>query len=172
MEDAELSTVTPENTGTSAPQTQSDAEEQKKVFDELNDRYLRLAADFENYKRRIAREQRLSAEQAMERFAVEILEVVDNLERAQKNNDAHLREGIGQIQHLVAAIFDRHGIVPIESMGKQFNPAEHEAIAHIPSDLASGTVADVVSKGYRMHDRVIRYAKVAVSKGKEEKKEV
>jgi molecular chaperone GrpE len=62
----------------------------------------------------------------------------------------------------------RHGIIPIEALKKPFNPDEHEAIAHVPSPEAEGTVIDEVSRGYRMHDKVIRYAKVAVSKGNDE----
>ena len=66
----------------------------------------------------------------------------------------------------------RHGITPIDALKKPFNPAEHEAIAHVPSDEKAGTVIDEVSRGYRMHDKVIRYAKVAVSKGNQKNQEV
>jgi len=65
----------------------------------------------------------------------------------------------------------RNGITPLDVQKKQFNPAEHEAIAHVKSEEPAGTVIDVVSRGYRMHDKVIRYAKVAVSKGKENNQE-
>ena len=99
-------------------------------------------------------------------FAVEILEVSDNLERALKSDDAHLRDGVGQIRELLNGILERHGITPIDALQKPFDPALHEAIVHLPSHEEAGVVLDEVSRGYRMHEKVIRYAKVAVSKGK------
>jgi molecular chaperone GrpE len=141
-------------------------DEQEKALAELNDRYLRLAADFENFKKRTARDRETIAMLANERFAVDIIEVLDNFERAIKADDAHLREGIVQIQHLLNSQLLRHGITPLDAVNKPFNPAEHEAIAYVPSEENEGTVVDEVARGYRMHDKVIRYAKVAVSKGK------
>lgn len=141
-------------------------DEQKKAFTDLNDRYLRLAADFENFKKRTARDRETITNLANERFAIDIIEVLDNFERAIKADDAHLREGIVQIQHLLSSQLQRHGITPLDALNKPFNPAEHEAIAHVPSDVMEGTVIDEVARGYRMHDKVIRYAKVAVSKAK------
>jgi len=144
---------------------------QKKAFAELNDRFLRLAADFENYKKRSERDRASLVALANERFACDILEVVDNIERALKSDDAHLREGIVQIRQLLATRLQGHGVCPLESLKKPFNPQEHEAIAHVPSDQPAGTVIDEVSRGYRMHDKVIRFAKVAVSKGNENNQE-
>lgn len=146
-------------------------DEQKKAYAELNDRYLRLAADFENFRRRSERDRASYVALANERFAVDLLEVVDNLERALKTDDAHLREGVVHIQQLLSAQLQRHGVCPIDSMKKPFNPQEHEAIAHVPSGECAGTVIDEVCRGYRMHDKVIRFAKVAVSKGKENNQE-
>jgi len=147
----------------------SELDELKKRYDELNDRFLRLAADFDNYKKRASRERENITQIAIERFAIDMLEVIDNLERAVQSDDNHLREGLNQIRELSSAIIQRYGITPIESLLKKFNPAEHEAISHIPSDYDEGTVIDEVSHGYRMHEKVIRFAKVAVSKGKESK---
>lgn len=145
----------------------ADADEQKKAYAELNDRFLRLAADFENFRKRSERDRILTITLANERFACDILEVADNIERALKSDDAHLREGILQIRELLSAQLQRHGVCPIDSLNKLFNPKEHEAVAHVPSDACSGTIIDEVCRGYRMHDKVIRYAKVAVSKGNE-----
>jgi len=147
-------------------QTDSTAlDEQNKALAELNDRYLRLAADFDNFKKRTARDRETITNLANERFAVDIIEVLDNFERAIKADDAHLREGIVQIQHLLSSQLQRHGITPVDALKKPFNPAEHEAIAHVPSEEKEGIVVDEVARGYRMHDKVIRYAKVAVSNG-------
>jgi len=172
--------ITPEQAGSPASEPaenppsdpQSLLEAQKKAFADLNDQFLRLAADFENFRRRTVRERESITTLANERFAVDLLEVVDNFDRALKSDDAHLREGIVQIKNLLAAQLQRHGIEPIESLKKTFNPQEHEAIAHVPSDETAGTIIDEVARGYRMHDKIIRHAKVAVSKGNEKNSEV
>lgn len=140
-------------------------DEQKKAFDDLNDQFLRLAADFENFRRRTARERESVIALANERFAIDLLEVVDNFDRALKFDDSHLREGLEQIRLLLGEQLQRHGIVPIDSLNKPFNPIEHEAIANVPSGKPEGTVIDEIAKGYRMNEKVIRHAKVAVSKG-------
>jgi len=154
-----------EPTEPSSPQL-SEAEVLRKRYDELNDQFLRLAADFDNYMKRTARDRDMITRTANEQFAVEILEVADNLERALKSDDAHLRDGVGQIRELLNGILERHGITPIDALQKPFDPALHEAIVHLPSHEEAGVVLDEVSRGYRMHEKVIRYAKVAVSKGK------
>jgi molecular chaperone GrpE len=175
MHDAEHSTEQNgvQDSGTaedSLPESQllvAEIEAQKKAFAELNDQLLRLAADYENFKKRTARERETSISLANERFAIDILEVVDNFERALKTDDTHLREGILQIRQLLNAQLLRNGITPLDAQKKPFNPAEHEAIAHVTSDEPAGTVIDVVSRGYRMHDKVIRYA----SKGNQKDQE-
>ena len=179
MDDAEHSTEqqeaaysgAAENPRPESLQLAAELETQKKAFAELNDQLLRLAADYENFKKRTAREREAYISLANERFAIDILEVVDNFERALKTDDTHLREGILQIQQLLNAQLLRNGITPLDAHKKQFNPAEHEAIAHVTSEEPAGTVIDEVSRGYRMHDKVIRYAKVAVSKGNEKDQE-
>jgi molecular chaperone GrpE len=144
---------------------------QKKAYADLNDRFLRLAADFDNFKKRSERERESTVALANERFVVDLLEVLDNMDRAIRADDAHLREGVMHISHLLSAQLERHGVHPIDSLKKSFNPAEHEAIAHVPSEETAGTIVDEVSRGYRMHDKVIRYAKVAVSKGNQKDQE-
>jgi len=152
----------------SPPPQNGELVELKKQFGDLNDRYLRLAADFDNYRKRTARDHEALVQTANERFAVDILEISDNLDRALKSDDTHLREGLEQIRQLLKGTLTRQGITPIDALKKSFNPAEHEAIAHVHSEDPEGIVIDVVSPGYRMHKKVIRYAKVAVSKGKSE----
>ncbi len=139
--------------------------EQKRLYEELNDRFLRLAADFENFRKRAARQHEHVTRYANEEFAVDMLDVIDNLDRAIGSDDAHLRQGLEQIRQLCDAILQRHGITPIDSYEKPFDPAEHEAVAHVPSNKKEDIVVDEVSRGYRMHDKVIRFAKVAVSQG-------
>jgi len=156
---------TPENALPEPIAGTPELDEQKKAFEDLNDQFLRLAADFENFKRRTSRERESIVALANERFAIDLLEVVDNFDRALKSDDSHLREGLEQIRQLLGDQLQRHGIVAIESLNKLFNPLEHEAIAHVPSAEPEGTVINEVAKGYRMNDKIIRYAKVAVSKG-------
>lgn len=146
-------------------------EEREKACAELNDRFLRLAADFENFRKRTERDQERITALANERFAADVLEVVDNLDRALKADESHLREGVMQIQQLLNTKLSRQGIVSIDSLHKPFNPEEHEAVVHVLSDKEPGLVIDEISRGYRMQGKVIRYAKVAVSKNKEENSE-
>lgn len=159
-------------TGDAVQSPEMELDEQKKAYADLNDRFIRMAADFENYRKRSERERESYIALANERFAVDLLEVLDNLDRALKADDAHLREGVTHIHQMLTAHMQRHGVCPIDSCKKNFNPAEHEAIAHVPSDEAAGTIVDEVSRGYRMHNKVIRYAKVAVSKGNQNNQEV
>ncbi|WP_265581254.1 nucleotide exchange factor GrpE [Methanofollis aquaemaris] len=139
----------------------------KKASEDLNQRYLRLAADFDNFRKRSARQADEVRQFALEKFAVELLEVADNFERALKADDASLREGLESIQKEFSGILEKHGVRPIECVNQEFNPEEHEAVACIPSDHPEGTVVEEFIRGYCMHDTVIRHAKVAVSKGKE-----
>lgn len=136
-------------------------------YDELNEKFLRLAADFDNYKKRMAREQEQFIRFANERFALDVLEILDNLERALKADDRDLREGLVQIHKLFLSVLERNGITPIECLHTRFDPNEHEAIAHVNSDHEDGVIIDEVVRGYCMHDKVIRCAKVAVAKGNE-----
>jgi len=152
----------------SADAASSALEELQKAYNDLNSRYLRLAADFDNYRKRMAREIDARTTFAIEEFAVELLEVMDNFERAEKTDSAGLQEGMEQIKKLFATILERHGITPIECRNLPFDPERQEAIAYVPSDAEEGTVIDEAIRGYCMQDKVIRCAKVVVSKGVEE----
>ena len=111
---------------------QSLLDEQKKAFADLNDQHLRLAADFENFRRRTARERESITVLANERFAVDLLEVVDNLERALKADDAHLREGIVQIQQLLTSQMARHGVVAYRIPEKTVQPGRTRSYRPCP----------------------------------------
>ncbi len=143
-------------------------EELQAQIDEYKDKYLRLAADFDNFRKRSAKESGERAARATENFAIEILDVVDNIDRALAADEKALREGVVQIQKVLAKILENHSISPIDSMNAQFDPNKHEAIAYVPSDAKEGIIIDELIRGYTMGDKVIRCAKVAVSKGKEE----
>jgi molecular chaperone GrpE len=164
-ESGERNEQTEENSADVVKSTRPEGgEELRQKYDELNERYLRLAADFENYQKRTARDLDTRVRYAIERFAVELLEVADNFDRALKEEGGSSREGLEQIRKLFRTVLMRHGISPIETVGKHFDPAEHEALVSVPSERPEGEVIDEICRGYRMHERVIRCAKVAVAK--------
>ncbi len=147
------------------PVTQEEAvEEQQPVED---DRLLRLAADFDNYKKRAAREREEYVALANARLLAELLPVVDDLERAlaaaEEHEEAQLEEGVRLVHRSLATLLERHGVTAIETDGK-FDPHVHEALLSRPDDEAeSGAVLDVVQKGYKLGDRVVRPARVIVA---------
>ena len=138
-----------------------------KQYDELNDKYLRMAAEFENFRKRSRRELESATKYGAEKLALDVLEVMDNFERAIKNEDEKLREGLEQIHKFFLAVLSRNGIEKMNADGQQFDPALHEAIASLPSDKPAGEIIGVAVPGYMMHDKVLRHAKVAVSAEKE-----
>ncbi|MDO5846361.1 MAG: nucleotide exchange factor GrpE, partial [Methanocorpusculum sp.] len=97
-------------------------DELTKKYDELNDSHLRLAAEFENYRKRSKREQESAIRFANEKFALDIVDILDNFERALKSDDEHLREGLAQIHKLYLSILSRNGIEPMNAKGTQFDP--------------------------------------------------
>jgi molecular chaperone GrpE len=144
-------------------EAQVEAEEQP-VED---DRLLRLAADFENYKKRVAREREEYVALANARLLTELLPVVDDLERAlaaaEQHEEAQLEEGVRLVHRSLATLLERHGVELISTDG-QFDPHVHEALLSQPSEEAeSGAVLNVVQKGYRLGDRVVRPARVIVA---------
>jgi molecular chaperone GrpE len=134
--------------------------------DEAIDRWKRTAADFENYKRRAAREREEYVVLANERLIGELLPVLDDLERAldaaTEHEEAQLEEGVRLVHRSLAALLERHGVRPIETDG-QFDPHVHEALLSQPSEADEGSVIDVIQKGYRLGDRVVRPARVVVA---------
>jgi molecular chaperone GrpE len=131
-----------------------------------DDRLLRLAADFENYKKRAARERAEYVALANERLIGELIPILDDLERAlsaaEQHEEAQLEEGVRLVYRSLAGLLERHGVQPIETEGK-FDPHVHEALLSQPSEAEEGSVIDVVQKGYKLGDRVVRPARVVVA---------
>ncbi len=132
-----------------------------------DDSYLRLAADFDNYRKRVAREQAELVKRANERILNELLPVLDDLERAleaaEEHQEAKLEEGVELVHRSLAALLHRHGLTPIETEGA-FDPHVHEALLAQPGEgTEPGSVLQVLQKGYRLGDRVLRPARVIVS---------
>ena len=139
--------------------------------DELERRqeqYLRLAADFDNFRKRKTQELEDRARYASEAAATALLPVLDNLRRAVEHantdDETSLRSGIEMVVREFESALETLGIVPIEAVGEPFDPKFHEAIAGEESeDVDVETVVDEVQRGYRLHDRVLRPALVRVA---------
>jgi molecular chaperone GrpE len=132
----------------------------------LEDRLLRLAADFDNYKKRAAREREEYVTHANERLVKELLPILDDLERAlmaaAEHEEAALEEGVALVHRSLASLLERQGLKPISTEGK-FDPHVHEALLSQPSEADEGSVIDVVQKGYTLGDRVVRPARVVIA---------
>jgi molecular chaperone GrpE len=134
--------------------------------DERLDDLKRLAADFENYRKRVARDQESLVARAHERLVKELLPVLDDLERAlaaaEEHEEATLEEGVRLVHRELASALQREGLAEIETNG-HFDPHVHEALLAQPSEAEEGSVLEVVQKGYRLGDHVLRPARVVVA---------
>jgi molecular chaperone GrpE len=143
------------------------AEIEKERDDYLND-LQRVAAEFDNYRKRVARDQQSLAARAHERLLKELLPVVDDLERAleaaTEHEEAKLEEGVRLVHRELQEALSKEGLEEIETNG-YFDPNVHEALLSQPSDRDEGAILEVLQKGYRLGDRVLRPARVVVSQG-------
>ena len=139
--------------------------------DELFDRLQRLAAEFDNFRKRSAREAAATIERANERLVKELLPVLDDLgralEAAAEHEEAKLEEGVRLVHRSLADLLAKEGLAEIETDGK-FDPHVHEALLSQPSDAEEGSVIEVVQKGYKLGDKVLRPARVVVAGAKSE----
>jgi molecular chaperone GrpE len=132
-----------------------------------DDRLLRLAAEFDNYKKRTARERQEYVALANERLVKELLPVLDDLERAlqaaAEHEEAQLEDGVRLVHRSLAQLLEREGVEEIDASGA-FDPHVHEAMLAQPSEEAkTGDVLDVIQKGYKIGGRVVRPARVIVA---------
>lgn len=150
-------------------------EEEREKAQSFYASWQRSAADFQNYKRRIEEERSEMARLANATLLINLLPIMDDLERALHTVDAHLAgltwvDGIRLIHRKFQAVLEMSGVQEIEADGRMFDPAQHEAVSQAPGD--EGKVIAVVQKGYRLGDRVIRPAMVVVGSGEGEVKEL
>ena len=141
------------------------AEASPELNTDWKDKYIRLYADFDNYKKRLAREQGLLASMAAERMLLELLPVVDDFERALPtlDKDTQRQKGLLLIYSKLQKLLTQQGVTPIQvGPGDAANPEYHETLTQMPTDKPEweGKVVEVVEKGYRLHGKVIRVAKV------------
>jgi molecular chaperone GrpE len=138
--------------------------------DRLFDRLQRLAAEFDNFRKRSVREQAAFAGRANERIVKELIPILDDLgralEAASQHEEAKLEEGVRLVHRSLADLLAKEGLAEIETEGK-FDPHVHEALLSQPSDAEEGSVIEVVQKGYKLGDKVLRPARVVVAAPRE-----
>jgi molecular chaperone GrpE len=136
---------------------------------ELNDRFLRLFSEFDNYKKRVSKEKLDLIATASEKVLVSLLPVIDDFERAiaaneKADNIDSIKEGFNLIYNKLVQMMKRFDVEEIQAKGEEFNTDFHEAVTHFPAQKEEdkGKVIDVTEKGYKLKDKVIRFAKVVV----------
>ncbi len=140
----------------------------------LNDKYLRLAAEFDNYKRRVQRDQQDTVRFANEKLCKDLLPTLDNLERALQSGREQgqvegLLEGVDLTYKHFLDTLKKMGIQQVSSVGEEFDPAKHQAVGQVESTtVPENVVVDEYQKGYFLHDRILRPAMVTVAKAKTE----
>ena len=179
-EQQETAEIHQEDTKDEAVAVEAEQDELERLREELEraesdaaeyyDRYLRLAADFENYKKRIAREVAHRVQEANGGLMSKLVPVLDNFERALNHSEEEtdfesFRKGVEMIFEQMKAVLEKEGLVPIDAVGQPFDPNLHEAMMQMESEeYETGTVMEEVEKGYKLNDRVLRHSKVTVSK--------
>lgn len=147
----------------------SELEARIKQIEELNSRYLRLLADFDNFRKRAAREKQDFYNNALEDVILQLLPVLDNFERAlarRENSEASngFLEGFEMIFRQFMGVLEKLGLSEIDALGKPFDPYFHNAVMKAPSEEhEENTVIEVLQKGYKLKDKVIRPSMVKVS---------
>lgn len=137
-------------------------------YNELNDKFLRLYAEFDNYRRRTNKEKVELIANANEKLLLDLIPTIDDFERAIANNENvedlnTLKEGFNLIYNKFKSTLESKGLKQMQAKGENFDSDLHEAIANIPGDESQkGKVIDDVEKGYFLNDKVIRFAKVVV----------
>jgi molecular chaperone GrpE len=138
---------------------------------EWKDKYIRLVAEFDNFRKRSAKERLDLIQTAGKDVIVSLLDTLDDSERAQKQLETStdlqaVKEGLNLVFNKMRAVLQAKGLKPMESIGKDFNPDMHEAITEVPAptEKLQGKVLDEVQKGYYLNDKIIRFAKVVVGK--------
>lgn len=156
-------------------QLTAELEAQKEAYQQLHERFLRLQAEFDNFRRRTRREADEIRQRAAEELAAALLPVVDNLERAtmaaQGTDGAPkgLVDGVEMVLRQLLMELEKVGVVPIDAEGNPFDPNVHEAVAHEETDeYPDGHVMEVLQKGYLLKDKVLRPSMVKVARSSSE----
>ena len=157
----------PEDAGAAADQAQADAEARLKA--EVEELRLRAAAEMENFKKRLTREHQEQMRYAAENVLSDLLPTLDNLDLALQYGSKHeackdMLQGVAMTRKLLREAVTKHGLTPLGEEGEEFNPEVHEAVGFdARPDLASGAVARVLQRGYKLGDRLLRPATVMIN---------
>ncbi len=145
-----------------AQSLRTELEAKKKELAELNDKYLRMAAEYDNFRRRSREEKEATYENALSDTVAQLLPIVDNLERAAMYDDGEkVKEGLVMIAKSVSAAFSALGVEEIGKSGEEFDPNLHSAVMHIEDDsFGEGEIVEVFQKGYKKGKHIIRFATV------------
>ena len=169
VENTEEKTDTPEGETTDTESTDSKIAELEAKLAELKDSYLRQAAEFDNYRKRTVKEKTELILNGGEKILTALLPVLDDMERPEKNMEKStdvqaLKEGLNLISKELITTLENNGLKRINTENADFDTDFHEAVAMIPapSDDMKGKVIDCIQTGYKLNDKVIRHAKVAV----------
>lgn len=161
--------ITTEATSVEQESVIKDMVDYEAKFNEVNDQYLRLMAEFDNYRKRMMRDRADLIKSASERVVVDLLPIVDNFERSLKSMETSetvqpVMEGVNLIYQQLLTLLKQQGVKEIETENQLFNDELHEAITTAPaaSDEMKGKIMDCVQKGYLMNEKVIRFPKVVV----------
>lgn len=165
-EEAVKTEETAEDTA-AAPQEESAEEKLQKQLDELNDRYMRMAAEYDNYRKRVAKERDMIRSEATGKALSAILPIYDNLERAlaQETTDTEYKKGVEMTARQFESALDSLGVEIISAEpGTEFDPTVHNAVMHMEDEsLGENCIAECFQKGFRHGDKVIRTAMVKVA---------
>lgn len=156
-----------------AEQTPDDVSREQQLEEDIanwKDKYQRNMAEFENYRKRTMKEKADWIKSSNEEIILSICDIMDNFERAMGQMRVDHQEdpfikGIIQIKQQIENLLAKEHVEKIESEGQEFDPNVHEALAHIPSDLEENKIVAVIQNGYKLYDKVVRTARVAVSNG-------
>jgi molecular chaperone GrpE len=154
------------------PPAEAAADAARSELEDLKDRYLRLAADLENFRRRALKDREEAHHYGHQNLVKDLLSSVDNLERAidharkgGEGGGAGLFEGVELVLRELLAVLAKHGVTPIEALGQTFDPALHEAMAQVPdASKPANTIVEMFQRGYQLRGRLMRPARVVVSK--------
>ena len=170
---ADSTAVAEQEAGNSGSETglAGELEKCKLEVAELKDKFIRQAAEFDNFRKRNAKERLELIQTAGKDVIVSLLDVLDDSERAQKQLETAqdvtaIKEGVLLVFNKLRNVLQARGLKPMESIGRDFNPDIHEAITEVPApqENLKGKVLDEVQKGYYLNDKIIRFAKVVVGK--------
>ena len=155
-------------------ETQEKLAEAEAKAKDANEKYLRQYAEFDNFRKRIAKEKEEALRYSNEKFAKELLPVLDGLEQAlahaETSDKAAIVEGVQLVLRQFLKVMENFGVMPVDAVGLPFDPHHHEAMAHHESDQHDPhTVVNEYRRGYKMHDRLIRPSLVTVAKPPEDK---